>query len=424
MNIKGLRRHRNADVVTRSKLTFEEHVSQSGICSICTMDGNCEIGIKAKTGRTVFPEPFGVAQFGGEKRLPNLEDIQIVPELYGDSIIFKDVSTEVKIGSFKFSLPVSVAAMGSTKVAHLRGATLAEGAAKAGIGLVIGENVLATYGVEGLKGRVQAFLDNYRNYGALILQGNKEDIKQGIFEKAVELGAHAVEVKLGQGAKQGLGGEVKFEGDEQAEKYKRLGYFVIKNRDGSYQRHVQPGSISDEQIKDDFLKYSEYGLPIWVKTGMGRGITDLIAALQSLKEEQGVRIECLTIDGFGGGTGMSPWLVMNEMSLPSGMVFSILDKKPDFDILLAGGYNSGIDVGKAMMLGANGVAMGRAFLIAANTAKAEGVVNFCKAIKEELQMLCATQKVKSVEKLIGKRQNLYPLSEEAANLFGLERKLK
>jgi len=421
---KALRRHQNADIATKTKLTFEEHASQGGICSICTMDGNCEIGQKARSGRTVFPEPFGVAQFGGEKRLPNIEDIQILPELYGDSIVFEKVSTEMKIGSFKFSVPVSVAAMGSTKVAHLRGAALAEGAAKAGIGVVIGENVLATYGDAGLKERVQPFLDNYKKFGAVIVQGNGEDIKQGVFEKGAALGAHAIEVKIGQGAKQGLGGEIKFEGDALAEKYRKLGYIVIKNKDGTYQRHVQPGSLSDEQLKKNIMKYSKLDLPIWVKTGMGTGILKLVSTLQELKKDNGIRIECLTIDGFGGGTGMSPWLIMNEMSVPSATIFSMIEEKPDFDVLLAGGYNNGLDIGKAMMLGANGASMGRPFLIAANVAKAEGVVNYIEAIKEELQMLCATQKTASVEKLVGRKQNLYPLDAQAAHMFGLERSFK
>jgi methylamine---glutamate N-methyltransferase subunit C len=330
----------------------------------------------------------------------------------------------MKIGSFRFSVPVAVAAMGSTKVAHLRGAILAEGAANAGIGIVIGENVLATYGDAGLKERIQPFIDNYKKYGAMIVQGNGEDIKQGVFEKGAALGAHAIEVKIGQGAKQGLGGEIKFEGDEMAEKYRKLGYIVIKNKDETYQRHVQPGALSDEQLKKNIMKHSELDLPIWVKTGMGTGILKLVSTLQELKKEQGIRIECLTIDGFGGGTGMSPWLIMNEMSVPSATIFSMMEEKPEFDVLLAGGYNNGMDIGKAMMLGANGASMGRPFLIAANVAKAEGVVNYVEAIKEELQMLCATQKVTSLEKIVGKKQNLYPLDAQAAHMFGLERSFK
>jgi isopentenyl diphosphate isomerase/L-lactate dehydrogenase-like FMN-dependent dehydrogenase len=113
---------------------------------------------------------------------------------------------------------------------------------------------------------------------------------------------------------------------------------------------------------------------------------------------------------------------MNETSIPSGSLFSALRNKPDFDILLAGGYNTGFDAAKGMMLGANGVAMGRAFLIAATSEKDKGVVNFVKVIEEELSMVCAIQRVSTVEGLISRRKNLYALSEEAEKVFGISRK--
>lgn len=425
MQQKPLRRHTNADIVTKTKLVFDEHASQSGLCSVCTKEGSCEVGLKAKTGRTVFPEPFGTAQFAGEKRLPNIEDIQILPELYGNAVFFHSVKTEAKIGGFRLKLPLTIGALGSTKIANVYGKDLGEGAAKAGIVYVIGENMLATHGKKGIKERIDAFLNSYdKKYGAIIVQGNSHDIEQGVFEVGKELGAMGIEIKLGQGAKQGLGGEIKFEGKKEAEKYKKLGYLIVKNPDGSYQRHASPGSLSDNSLRETLIKYSKLDLPIWIKIGMGSGISKLINSLQKIKKEQGIKIECLTVDGFGGGTGMSPWLIMNETALPSAALFSTLKNKLDFDILLAGGYSSGIDIAKAMMLGANGVAMGRPFIIAAGTAKAQGIANFVSALKEELQMICATQRVDSVDKLIGKRENLYPLDDESASMFGLKKEIK
>jgi glutamate synthase domain-containing protein 2 len=143
--------------------------------------------------------------------------------------------------------------------------------------------------------------------------------------------------------------------------------------------------------------------------------------LDRIKKEQGIPLKCLTVDGFGGGTGMSPWLVMNETSIPSGSLFSALRNKPDFDIVLAGGYNTGFDVAKGMMLGANGIAMGRAFLIAA-VEKEKGIINYVKALEEELQIACAIQRVNTVDSLTGRRKNLYALSEEAEKMFGISRK--
>ena len=419
---KGLRRHTNADITTKTKLSFPEHASQSGICSLCTRDAVCEIGKKAREGRTLFPEPFGTAQFGAEKTLPNLEDLQIIPELFGEGVIFRKVSTEMEIGGFRVKVPVAIGALGSTKVAHLQGEILAKGAAKAGILMVVGESVLPTYGKAGLKARIKPYDDNRSKYGAVIVQGNYHDIKQRVFEEGKSLGADAIEIKLGQGAKQNLGGEVTFTGDKEAKRYEKLEYFIVKNPDGSYQRHANPGSITEEGLRELMIEKAELDLPIWIKTGIGKGITKLIWTLDRIKKEQGVPLKCLTVDGFGGGTGMSPWLVMNECSVPSGSLFAVMRTEPNFDIMLAGGYNTGFDVAKGMMLGADGVSMARSFLIAASE-KEKGIVNYVKAVQEELQLACAIQRVNSVEELTKKRKNLCALSEEAEKMFGISRKM-
>ncbi len=425
-----MRRHTNADIATGTKLTYPEHATQSGICSLCVMDLLCEIGKRAKTGDTLYPEPYGL-QFGAEKTLPNIEDIQIVPELYGKEVQFQTVKTEMMLGGFKVKVPITVAAMGSTKAAANKAAALSAGAAMAGIPLVIGENMIQTHGKEGVKARIDPFLQNYKGYGAILVQGNPVDINCGIFEVGKELGAHGIEVKLGQGAKQGLGGEIKFTGDAEAEKYRKLGYHIVKNPDGSYQRHTPPGSLVNEDLRDTLIKYSELGLPIWAKISVGRGILKLIEFLDQVKKEQGIPFKCLTVDGFGGGTGMSPWLIMNETTVPSGSLFAGLEKKPDFDITLAGGYNTGIHVAKAMMLGAQGVSMGRPFLIAAGAIKKrdgvepdQAVANYVNALKIELQMTCATQRITDLSDLIGKKNSLYALTKDAELMFGVSRQIK
>lgn len=423
-NQKGLPRHKNADIVTKTKLAFPEHATQSGICSNCLKCGLCEIGQKAKTGRTSFPDPFGTAQFGAEKRMPGIDEIQILPELYGDGIFFNEVKTEKKLGGFLVKAPITVAAMGSTKVANTNGNELAAGAAKAGIVYVLGENIIATYGKEGVKERIGSFLKNYDGqHGAIIIQGNGHDIANKIFEAAKEFGAHGIEIKLGQGAKQNLGGEIVFESKADAEKYKKLGYHIVQKADGTFERHAFPGNISAKELRATVEKYKMLGLKIWVKIGMGKGIVQLVKDLMEIKKSTGA-IEALTIDGFGGGTGMSPWLIMNETSLPSGSVMrEIVELKPNFDIILAGGYNSGMDVAKALMLGANGVSMGRPFLIAANSNKMEGVSNYVAAMKEELRMATAVLHKKDASEIIGMRDNLVAISAETAALFSLKQRI-
>lgn len=432
---KGLRRHVNFDVVSRTKLAFPEHQAVSGLCSICTKEGFCEIGLKAKTGRTIFPEPFGSAQFGAEKETPHLQDIQILPELFGDGVFFKEVDTKVKLGGFKSSIPLVVAAMGSTKVADVNSKTLSIAAAKAGVVRVLGENILATYGEERLKEDISTYKENQKKLGGILVQANAVEKNLGMVEKSLEYGADGIEIKLGQAAKQGLGGEIKFMGKENAEKYKKMGFYVVEEGEEKYERHAPPGSLHEDTLREELIELSDKDIKIWIKIGIGRGIVKLLEFLDEIKKENSINLEAVTIDGLPGGTGMSPWLIMNETSIPSLTIFSSLEEKLSFDIILAGGFSTGMDIAKALMLGANGIAMGRAFLIAANYENYpgisdeekqkpwKGVVNFVKALKEELQMVCATQRVKHVSELIGRKQNLYPLSMEAAKMFGLSFKL-
>jgi len=416
--LEGMRFHKNACMITGTKLYAPEHAAMSGLCANCIMCGMCEVGAKAKSGRTLFPQPFGTTQFGAEKRIPNMEDLQIMPELYGQGLFFTDTNSETTLGGFKCSVPLVIAGMGSTKVASDLNEPLTAGAAKAGIPRVLGENYLITFGEDKLKETIEIYKKNQKQgYGAIVIQVNANEHKLGLAKMAADLGADAIEFKIGQGAKQGLGGEIQFEGEEMAEKFKKAGYLVIDKGEGKYERHAFPGSLSSESLRETLKEYASYGKPLWVKTGMGIGIIKLIEEIDKIKKEEKLPIEMLTVDGFGGGTGMSPWLVMNEMNMPSGALFTVLKKKPSFDIILAGGYSTGFDIAKAMMLGAEGVAMGRPFLIAAK--QENGIENFCEAISEELRMVSVTQKADCASKFIGKRRALFALSKEAKEMFGI-----
>jgi len=422
--MKGSRRHYNWDITTKTNLTYPDHPSQSGLCSLCIRCGKCEIGLKAKIGRTIYPEPFGFDQFGAEKRLPGLQDIQILPELFGIGNFFTKVKTECELGGFKCSLPVTIGAMGSTKVASTIADTVSHGAASAGIVRVIGENIMATFGKEGLKHMIKPFLDHYEKLGAIIVQASYTDMRLNALETGVELGAQAIEIKFGQGAKQGLGGEIIFDSNANAKKYEGLGYLIIEHDEKNFERHTHPGSLIKENFVETLKKYSQLNVPIWIKIGIGNGIHEFLKLCQEVKKKENINIKCVTIDGHGGGTGMSPWLIMNETSLPSIASLEKANKmKLDFDVIVAGGFADGVDVAKAMMLGASGVSMSRPFLIAANTDRTKGIVNFAKALKEEMQMVCTAQRVYDVKELKKRRKNLLALSQESSKMFGLSQKL-
>ena len=411
---------KNRGQITNTRLINEETAIEAiGLCGVCVECAECEIGKRSKTGRTLFPEPFGVAQFSGGKYIHYLNEINIIPELWGDNFFFRDVDTKTILGGFKSSIPVSVAAMGSTKVAYNVNKLVIKGTAEFGIPYVLGENIWNTYGKEAIKERVELYKEHQKNgFGGFLIQGNYLETKQGIYDLAKELDVDGIEIKIGQGAKQGLGGEIKFYEQSEAEKYRKLGYYVIEreiNGEKHYERHVPPGELKENTI-EEILTKTDFDI-VWVKTGIGKGLIKLIEQLNELNERYN-NIKALTIDGYYGGTGMSPYLIMNETSVPSLVILKILEEKgikPSFDIILAGGYTHGLDIAKALLKGAQGVAMGRTFNIVART----GVVNYLEGLKEELQMVSTVLKRKELREIIGKKEYLAATTKEASEFYGI-----
>jgi glutamate synthase domain-containing protein 2 len=119
---------------------------------------------------------------------------------------------------------------------------------------------------------------------------------------------------------------------------------------------------------------------VTLKTGAYRP-ADLARALKFASE---AKIDLVTIDGAGGGTGMSPWRMMNEWGIPTIYLQSLayqyikrLDGKGAFipDIGIAGGFSMEDHVFKAIAMGApyvKGVCMGRATMIPAMVGKNVG----------------------------------------------------
>ena len=95
----------------------------------------------------------------------------------------------------------------------------------------------------------------------------------------------------------------------------------------------------------------------------------------AIKWGANAKIDLLTIDGAGGGTGMSPWRMMEEWGMPSlylhSAAYEFCQKLADRgervpDIAFAGGFSSEDGVFKALALGApftKAVCMGRALMI-------------------------------------------------------------
>jgi len=399
---------------TRNRVFDSAH---SGICSVC-LDGCiglCEIGKSSYRGREVlYPQPFGKITAGATKQYPvsyshlNIQGTCVGAvgiEADSDKALFTKVSTETEIGNnhkIRLKLPIFTGALGSTTIAKDNWLGMAIGGAISGIMVIIGENIVGMdHSAEFKNGkvvkspelerRVNTFREWYDGYGTIVLQQNVEDARLGSSEYAIErLGVESLEIKWGQGAKN-IGGEVKLKTLDRALELKKRGYIVLPDpedhvvakafKEGSFkefERHSRLGMVEYDEFMNSVEYLRKTGAKfISLKTGAYR-IADLARALRFASD---AKIDLLTIDGAGGGTGMSPWRMMNEWGIPTIYLEALAYKfavelrargKYVPDIAMAGGFSLEDHIFKAIAMGApfvKAICMGRATMIPAMVGK-------------------------------------------------------
>jgi len=412
----------NASAATLTKnLTEESVVPASGMCVTCVDGciGMCEVGKSAYRGHEVlYPQPFGVITTAAEKTYPvDYSHFNIMGTATGahgiepdsDKAIFPAVDLEVAFGQdggIRFRAPWILPGVGSTDIAKNNWEGLAIGCALAGTGLTIGENVVGmdpeaviedgrVVDTADLERRVRLYRDHQRDgYGAIVVQANIEDTRLGVHEYAIEtLGVECVELKWGQGAKD-IGGEVKIRDLEKAQMLHARGYLVLPNPTEpeviqayergafkEFERHSRVGMVAEDTFARRVEELRAAGARhIFLKTGAYRP-ADLARAILFASR---YKLDLLTVDGAGGGTGMSPWRMMNEWGMPPVALHSLLvqyarrlaDKGYELPALaLAGGFAFEDQILKGLALGAPFVkliGMARAPIAAAMVGKTIG----------------------------------------------------
>jgi glutamate synthase domain-containing protein 2 len=354
----------NSSAATLTKNRTEGSiVPASGMCVTCVDGciGMCEIGKSAYRGHEViYPQPFGVITTAAEKNYPvDYSHFNIMGSVVGahgieadsDKAIFPAVDIGVTIGpkgGLRFRYPWIISGIGSTDIAKNNWEGLAIGSALSGTGLTIGENVVGmdpqavikqgrVIDTADLKRRVKLYQDHQQNgYGAIIVQANIEDTRLHIQEYAIqELGVEVVELKWGQGAKD-IGGEVKIRDLKKAQMLYERGYIVLPDPTDpivirafergafkEFERHSRVGMVTEESFGSRVEQLRKAGAKyIFLKTGAYRP-ADLALALAFASK---FRLDLLTVDGAGGGTGMSPWHMMNEWGIPPVELHSLLHR--------------------------------------------------------------------------------------------------
>lgn len=385
----------------------------SGMCVVCVdgCTGLCEIGKSALRGREViYPQEFGKVIAGSEKDYPvDLSHFNIQGTCVGavgikadsDKAIFPAVDITTEVGTkkeIKLKVPFFTGALGSTEIARLHWESMAIGAAICGTIVIVGENVCGMDPQSEIEhGRIvkspemERRINIFKNWcdgsGAVLVQLNVEDTRLGVAEYVIdELGVEAIELKWGQGAKD-IGGEVKLPSLERALQLKKRGYIVFPDPEdplmqeafktgvfSEFERHSRLGMVEEEGFYKEVERIRGLGAKyITLKTGSYRPV-DLARAV---KFASNAKIELLTVDGSGGGTGMSPWRMMNEWGIPTVQLECLLyrylkklEAKGAFipDCAMAGGFSLEDHIFKTIALGApyiKAVCLGRATMTAA-----------------------------------------------------------
>ncbi len=419
---------------------------ESGLCTLCRVDcmGKCETWLSSLKGRKLlYPRDYSFTTAGSSNTTHvgvSYNSLRINGYNYGatglpkglsnseDDCIFPNVNIEGEFGQTvktKFKAPIMTGALGSTFVAAKYWESFATGAALVGVPIVVGENVVGIDKQAEIKNgkiikapeldrRIETFLRYYDGYGAIIVQMNVEDTRNGVAEYVIEkYGDKAIiELKWGQGAKD-IGGEIQVTSLDYALFLKKRGYVVDPDptapevqeafRHGaikSFARHSRLGytSLSSaDAVRENFMKAVKYLRKIGYKRiSLKTGSYGMEALAMSIKFASEAKMDLLTIDGSGGGTGMSPWNMMENWGVPSLFLHAkaweyaeILRKKGKkvVDMAFAGGLAREDHIFKAIALGApyvKLVCMGRATMIPGFLgSNIEGALN--PAVKEKVK---------------------------------------
>ena len=165
--------------------------------------------------------------------------------------------------------------------------------------------------------------------------------------------ADAVEIKIGQAAKPGLGGHLpRSKITEEIASIRG----ITQDKDSiSPARHADIDSLDDLKAEVDRLRELTGGKPIGIKFSAGHVEDDVRMALKA-------EPDFITVDSRGGGTGAAPTYIKDNVSQPA--IFALHrarkvldDQESEVTLCITGGFRHSSDIAKALAMGADAVAL-------------------------------------------------------------------
>lgn len=292
-----------------------------------------------------------IEAMGTRMKMPSWDDILILGAQLNPPPLMEhdEVDTETVIGKHAkkpmvLKNPVYISHMSFGALSKETKVALAKGSAMAGSAMCSGEG--------GILPEEMAAADKYIfEYVPNKYSVTPENLKN----------ADAIEIKIGQGTKPGMGGHLP--GEKVTPEISK-----IRNKPMG-QDVISPSKFEDINSKEDlknmveWLRAASDGRPIGIKIAAGRIEKDLEYCVYA-------QPDFITIDGRGGATGASPRLVRDATSVPT--IYALYRARKyldqvgaDIQLVITGGLRVSSDFAKAIAMGADAVAIASAALIAA-----------------------------------------------------------
>lgn len=312
-----------------------------------------DIQEKAELGR------YRIRGFGTlrDRPLPSLDDLTFLPasltriplEGYRERCVTTTVlGTKYASKPIELDIPIMITGMSFGALSHNAKEALARGSARVGSSTTSGDGGMLPAEREHSKTMIVEVLPS--RYGASI-----HDLRA----------ADGIELTIGQGAKPGTGGLLL--GSKVSPEIAAIRDLPPGVDQRSPARHPDFLGPDDMIIKVEELREATGGkVPIFIKIGATRTFDDVKLAVKA-------GADVVVVDGMEGGTAASPEILQDHTGIPT--LAAIPEARRGLEdigafgevqLIAAGGIRSGIDVAKALALGADACYIGTAALIALN----------------------------------------------------------
>jgi glutamate synthase domain-containing protein 2 len=272
----------------------------------------------------------------------------------------------------------------------------------------------------------------------------------GVHQEYLNAGA-LIEIKIGQGAKPGIGGHLP--GEKVSADVSRTRMIPEGTDALSPAPHHDIYSIEDlSQLIYALKEATRYKKPVGVKVAAVHNIAAICSGIVRAGADY------ISIDGFRGGTGAAPRVIRDNVGIPIELALAAVDDRlrqegirNQTSLICGGGIRQSSDVIKAIALGADAVMIGTSALVAlgcrvcqkCNTNRcswgiatqnprltsrldpeegAQRLTNLINAWSHETQEVLGALGVNAVESLRGSRERLrgVGLDEKTLEILGIK----